>query len=365
MGGKIHILSGKPRNVAFSLYDYLCKGRRYLLWGFYRREYLDRVDKDDIVFLYATDPVKAIVARGRIVNKTISKEKYWPLDYESKEEACDDYCRYWGYRIEIDVNWTIGEGDEICEVLKRCSEDEKFYSELAKFGISKNEVDSCISEGKLIIRESVKSINADIAECINRKIETKMRQEQSGVTHKFNPNELELPKDNVDNAIALYREILKMLVDRDLVDKEMLKQFIDRGDHESAACRFYNDLRRLCVISIGHDGNWRDEIAFTTPLFKEVSKVWRCIRDVSSDAYSDDVYPEILLALTILYCIAKGSKCGTEAGVCRSGNIPEAIRKRIAEILMKSSTVLFDCLPIDDTLFKAFKSLVSSGGENR
>jgi len=63
----------------------------------------------------------------------------------------------------------------------------------------------------------------------------KLKQKHGRANHSSNPNELELPKDSVDKAIALYSEILTMLINRNDVDKETLtKFFTDRSGHESA-----------------------------------------------------------------------------------------------------------------------------------
>jgi hypothetical protein len=77
-----YVFQGGPVNLSFSLIHSIDReSGAKLLWGFHSgvREY-DEVKPGDMVFLYATRPIRTIVASGFVVEKFDDISKFWPLD---------------------------------------------------------------------------------------------------------------------------------------------------------------------------------------------------------------------------------------------------------------------------------------------
>jgi hypothetical protein len=101
-----YIISGHPENVEHSVNDMINritnklinKPSNYMVWGFHegwKKDYEERIKKDDEIFLYSTDPVKGIILYGIIVEKFIDDQKYWPINSKRGDN--------WPYRIYIEV----------------------------------------------------------------------------------------------------------------------------------------------------------------------------------------------------------------------------------------------------------------------
>jgi hypothetical protein len=101
-----YIIIGHPKNVERSVNDMINritnklinKPSNYMVWGFHegwKKDYEERIKKDDEIFLYSTDPVKGIILYGIIVEKFIDDQKYWPINSKRGDN--------WPYRIYIEV----------------------------------------------------------------------------------------------------------------------------------------------------------------------------------------------------------------------------------------------------------------------
>jgi MoxR-like ATPase len=110
-----YVFQGGSVNVSYSLIHCIEKEKKKrLLWGFhsYVTDY-DKIKEGDAVFLYATDPIKTIVASGYVESKFIDKSKYLPLDSR--------YVDGWPKRVWIRIEY-IYINDDVLNSLRKCSE---------------------------------------------------------------------------------------------------------------------------------------------------------------------------------------------------------------------------------------------------
>jgi len=110
-----YVFQGGPVNVSFSLIHSVDReGGAKLLWGFHSgvREY-DEVKLGDMVFLYATRPIRTIVASGFVVEKFEDRSRFWPLDSRSGDT--------WPRRVWIKVDY-ICVKEDVIGLLRECSQ---------------------------------------------------------------------------------------------------------------------------------------------------------------------------------------------------------------------------------------------------
>jgi hypothetical protein len=133
--GRSWVLPGHPANIARSLLDHRCCGgdRDYVLWAFRNQKDRDDLQPGDMVFFYATRPVKSIVAVGLVGEERFeSNEPYWSIGGP------------WTYRFKVEPLIVCFNGDNVmgkwsscrdkCKVedCEECGELEEHYARLSQ-----------------------------------------------------------------------------------------------------------------------------------------------------------------------------------------------------------------------------------------
>ena len=104
------ILQGSREHWKWSVIDYFFKisdyqsQNNFLIWGFNKKSYYDKVDVGDIVYFRTNRngfPDSGIFGKGKIVEKFKDEKNYWPEEFEGK--------RKFEWRVKIgEIVWSAG-----------------------------------------------------------------------------------------------------------------------------------------------------------------------------------------------------------------------------------------------------------------
>lgn len=343
------LFKGGPRNVAKSLHDCLKEGRGLLLWGLNEknRDVYDKLAIDDRVYLYAISPAKTILARGIVRSKFVDKTEYWPVDSKEGDK--------WPYRFWIEVDW-LGVSKNELGLLENCIKNEGACDHLSDFGVSLEKLRQKIPEEvSARVFGPGSSIRLDgelseVAQVVDSFIGTK--KVRGYVSDRLlSPAQL-TGDDQVERAKIVLQSYGRVI----LTLAELRREPIEKAVVESAAGgaradvqwreAVRDDLRRLCVISIGNGSNWPDNIpARLTNLGEILVKTVRALRNLDVDA------DQLLIgSLPIVFCMwGYGRDClSEEAGVClalaksqTADPMTKMIVETALEILRERRAVMF------------------------
>ena len=206
----------------------------------------------------------------------------------------------------------------------------------------------------------------------------------------FNPDKLFLPEflrlesvelgaSREEKALYLYGAAIEALTS---INGKVLSETLwsaltrahgikfSREDKQRIFSALKNDLRRLCVVSIGSGDNWgKDVEAMVTVMGRQVLRCTYVLRGIMGIDKPDIV--EFIGSLLIIYCLSKCCKdcIEEEAGVCLKlckGEVDDSATLRLVakavEIAKKNMRLLIPCLPYgaDVTALKVFMEKLGS-----
>ena len=313
----IWLFKGGPRNVAKSLYDCLKESRGLLLWGLNEknRDVYDALAIGDRIYLYAIKPAKTILARGIVRSKFVDRTEYWPVDSKERDK--------WPYRFWIEVDW-LGVSKNDLALLEDCVKNEDACVRLSNFGVSLETLRQKIPEevtARVFGPGSSIRLGGEllkIAQVVDSLIG--VRKVGGYVSDRLlSPAQLS-GGDQVERAkivLQSYGRAILTLAElrRDSIEKAVVEgAAVGAGGDVRWREAVRDDLRRLCVISIGNGSDWLDNTpARLTNLGEILVKTVGALRNLDVDA------DQLLIgSLPVVFCMwGYGSDClSEEAGVC-------------------------------------------------
>ena len=379
------LFKGSARNVAKSILQYLTDG--VLVWGLHGgyRDVYGSLGVGDRVYLYAIGPVKAVVARGVLVEKFVDDTVFWPEDSGLGDR--------WPYRFRVDVDW-CGVPKEALELLKKCIAEGVECDVLRDYGVRLEEIKQRVpgdvikrvfGRGSLVELSSSPELQ-HVAEVVDSLIEEKPGRRKAGRRRGYVSDRLLAPTiefekyfnlgGREETILYIYGKVLILLagLDTKIIRRNSVEEVVKSvlGSKVLESLRFdqvvsiiYNDLRRLCVISTGGGGDWRkDTEAILTSVGVQVSSCVHSLHRITDMDQPEIV--EFIGSLPIIFC---SSRCyrecvEEEAGVCSKlckGEVNDNATLRLVakavEIAKKNIRLLVSCLSygVDATVVKELK----------
>ena len=133
-------------------------------------------------------------------------------------------------------------------------------------------------------------------------------------------NRIGVDVDNVvDALLILYGWGTIFLIDcclnQNIVPKDLVED-LERKLFGSVVARFYNDLRRLGVLTTGSSSNWgRGDYARITSITRDIARCLEVLREAGVEGLSVDLY-KLVSSLVIVNCLVGNQSLESDAGVC-------------------------------------------------
>lgn len=336
---KVWLFRGSPCNVAKSILYYFTQGS--FVWGLHKgyKDDYDDLAEGDKVYIYATDPVKAVVVRGIVTKKREEHTDFWPKDSRFQDK--------WPYRFIIEVDWCDIPRDKI-DLLEQCAnncKDNSVCADLRNYGIRlenikqkvQREIWKRVFGWGAVIELSSQELQ-QVVEVIDSLIS---ERSGAGEGREYVSDRLLAPSveferylnfgGREDAVLYIYGRVLMGLARRGVapVEKPVVESVVEGvlkehgmvdklGQRLSQVKDFVcDDFRRFGVLTVGGGGNWRGDVAASLTdlgmhVFSFVDRLGRV------EGFDERDLAVFVGSLPMVLCLSRGCNwCSEdEAGVC-------------------------------------------------